>query len=179
MKKLKNILMIAMLSIAIHASAQTDKATTIKLVEGKTFVFNATSANPMNSQELNAVFSRMPGAVGGGTIQLAGNRYQLTVDNESIDAYLPYYGRSYNAPKNPNEGGIKFNSKEFSYKADKNKKGNYVVTIKPADSKGDVLSMTLNITQKGYAILSVVSNNRQTITYNGYISEPAKLASNN
>ncbi|MES2828701.1 MAG: DUF4251 domain-containing protein [Bacteroidota bacterium] len=179
MKKLKTILMIAMLSIAIQASAQTDKATTIKLIEGKNFVFNATSANPMNSSEINAIFSRMPGAVGGGAVQLAGSRYQLTVDNESVDAYLPYFGRSYNAPKNPNETGIKFNSKEFSYKADKNKKGNYVITIKPEDTKGDVMSMTLNVSKNGYASLSVISNNRQTISYNGYISEPAKIASNN
>lgn len=176
MKKFKSVLMIGLLFIAIQVSAQTDKATTIKLVEGKNFVFNATSASPMNSADISAIFSKMPGAMAGGVIQLGGSRYQLTVGEEGVEAYLPYYGRSYNAPKNPTEGGIKFNAKEFSYKADKKKKGNYVVTIKPEDNKGDVMSMTLNITQTGYASLNVVSNNRQAITYNGYISDPAKIA---
>ncbi|MGY4383670.1 hypothetical protein ACVWYN_000689 [Pedobacter sp. UYP24] len=177
MKKLKNILMIAVLFIAIQASAQTDKATTIKLVEGKNFIFNATSALPMNSADISAILSRMPGAMAGGVIQLSDSRYQLTVNDEGVDASLPYYGRSYNAPKTANEGGIKFNTKEYSYKADKNKKGNYIVTIKPEDTKDDVMSMTLNINSNGYASLSVVSNNRQTISYNGYISDPAKIAS--
>jgi hypothetical protein len=177
MKTLKNMLLIAVLFMAVQVSAQTDKATTIKLIEGKNFIFNATSAQPMNSMEINAILSRMPGSMGAGLVQLRGDTYQLTVANDSVEAYLPYYGRSYMAPRNPNEGGIKFNTKEFSYKADKKKKGNYIVTIKPVDSKSDVMSMMLNVTEKGYASLSVVSNNRQTITYNGFISDPAKLAS--
>jgi len=178
MKTLKNMLLVAVLCTAIQVSAQTDKATTIKLVEGKSFIFNATSAQPMNSAEISAAFSKIPGAMGGGSIPLRGDVYQLNVANDSLAAYLPYYGRSYNAPKTSNEGGIKFSSTEFSYKADKKKKGNYIVTIRPKDSKGDVMSMILNITEKGYASLSVVSNNRQTITYTGFISDPAKLASN-
>jgi len=177
MKTLKNMLLVAVLLTAMQVSAQTDKATTIKLVEGQSFIFNATNAQPMNSTEISAVFNKIPGAMGGGSIPLTGNAYQLNVANDSLSAYLPYYGRSYNAPRNPTEGGIKFSSTEFSYKADKKKKGNYIVTIRPKDSKGDVLSMILNISEKGYASLSVVSNNRQTITYTGFISDPAKLAS--
>jgi hypothetical protein len=177
MKTLKNILLIAVLFVAVQVSAQTDKATTIRLVEGKTFVFNATSAQPMNSMEINAILSKMPGSVGAGVVPLRGDVYQLTVANDNVDAYLPYYGRSYMAPRNPNETGIKFNTKDFSYKADKKKKGNYIVTIRPVDTKSDVLSLTLNISEKGYASLSVISNNRQTISYTGFISDPAKLAS--
>ncbi|RZK75171.1 MAG: DUF4251 domain-containing protein [Pedobacter sp.] len=176
MKTLKNMLLIAVLFMAVNVSAQTDKATTTRLVEAKTFIFNATSAQPMNSAEINAVLTRLPGSVGAGVVPLRGDIYQLTVASDNVDAYLPYYGRSYMAPKNPTEGGIKFNTKEFSYKADKKKKGNYIVTIKPVDSKADVLSMILNITEKGYASLSVISNNRQTINYSGFISDPAKLA---
>jgi hypothetical protein len=178
MKTLKNILFIAALFMVVNVSAQTDKATTIKLVEGKNFIFNATSAQPMNFVEINAVLSRMPGSVGAGVVPLRGDIYQVTVANDSLGAYLPYYGRSYMAPRNPIEGGIKFSTTEFSYKADKKKKGNYIVTIKPVSSKLDVLSMTLNISEKGYASLSVISNNRQSITYSGYISDPAKLAAN-
>lgn len=178
MKTLKNMLLIAGLFTAVQVSAQTDKATTIRLVEGKNFIFNATSAQPMNSVEISAIFSKIPGAMAGASVPLRSDVYQLNVSNDNVEAYLPYYGRSYNAPKTSNEAGIKFNTKEFSYKADKKKKGSYVVTIKPADTKGDVQSMTLHISEKGYASLSVISNNRQTISYSGFISDPAKLASN-
>lgn len=176
MKTLKHMLFIAVLFMAVQVSAQTDKTTTTRLVESKSFIFNATSAQPMNSSEINAVLSRIPGSIGAGVVSLRGDVYQLTVANDSVGAYLPYYGRSYMAPRNPTEGGIKFNTKEFSYKADKKKKGNYIVIIKPVDTKSDVLSMTLNISEKGYASLSVISNNRQSINYNGFISDPAKIA---
>ncbi|RZK82326.1 MAG: DUF4251 domain-containing protein [Pedobacter sp.] len=182
MKKLRNILMIAAVSalsniISTPISAQTDKATTIKLIEGKNFVFNATTASPTNTPEINAIFSKMPGSLAGGVINLAGSTYSVSVDKDSVEANLPYYGRSFNAPRNLNDGGIKVSGGNFSYKADKKKKGNYIVVVKPGDSKGDVLSMTFFITETGYATLNVVSNYRQAISYNGYISDPAKLAS--
>ena len=162
---------------ATQAFAQTDKATTIRLVEGKNFVFNATTASPTNTPEINAIFSKMPGSMGGGVINLAGSTYQVSIDQDSIEANLPYYGRSFTAPRNLNDGGIKLAGGNYSYKLSKKKKGNYVVVVKPGDSKGDVTSMTFSISEKGYATLNVVSNYRQSISYNGYISDPAKLAS--
>jgi hypothetical protein len=171
MKTLKSILMIAVLFTFTQASAQTDKATTTKLVNAQNFVFNATTASPMANAELNAIMSRMPGGQSGGLIQLGGNRYQLVVEKDSLSAYLPYFGRAYTPNMNSTDSGIKFNSTEFTYETKRKKKGNWVITIKPKNEV-DAQTMTLNISENGYASLNVNSNNKQAISFNGYISEP-------
>ena len=172
MKHLKSFLIAAALFTAVQASAQTDKETTIKLVENKNLVFNATQAYPMNSADINKVLSQMPGANSGGMISLSGSRYELTIAKDTVVAYLPYFGRAFTPSMNPNESGIKFTSTKYSYATEKKKKGNWVITIKPEDNR-DIQTLTLNVTQSGYASLVVTSNNKQSITFNGYLSEPA------
>lgn len=167
----KKLLTLLVVFATIQANAQTDKATTAKLVKDQHLVFNATSAIPMANAEVNAVMSKMQGNTGGGMIQLSGSQYQLQISKDSVEAYLPYYGRAYNSTMNPDDSGIKFKSKKFGYKADKRKKGGWTISISPKDTK-DVREMTLSVSENGYASLSVNSNSRQTITFNGYISEP-------
>lgn len=173
MNNLKSFFIAAAVFATVQASAQTDKETTIKLVEAKNLVFNATTAFPMANAEVSAVLSKMAGGQAGGVIQLTGSQYQLAIDKESVDAYLPYYGRAYTSARDLNDSGIKFKSKDFSYVTEKKKKGSYVITIKPKDHR-DVQSMILTVGQNGYASLTVQSNSRQSITYNGYIAEPSR-----
>jgi hypothetical protein len=171
MKTIRNILAMAALFIAIQVHAQTDKETTIKIINAQHFIFNANSAMPMANMEVNNILNKMPGGNGGGLIQLSGSQYQLIVTKDSVEAYLPYYGRAYTATMNPDDSGIKFKSKKFSYKADKKKKGAWVISMNFKDTK-DTQSMTLNVSENGYATLNVNSNNRQPISFNGYLSEP-------
>ena len=67
-------------------------------------------------------------------------------------------------------GGLNFTSTEFQYNLKSKKKGGWDITIKPTDIK-DVRQMFLSIGENGYASLQVISNNRQTISYYGYITE--------
>jgi hypothetical protein len=71
------------------------------------------------------------------------------------------------------EGGIKFTSTNFSYKVNARKKGGWEVIIKPKDhdisSWRDVQQMILNISPDGYASLSVLSTNRDPISFQGNI----------
>lgn len=170
MRTIRNILALAAVFITIQASAQTDKETTVKVINNQNFTFNATTAMPLASYDVNKVLSRLPGGGGTGVIQLSGSQYQLIVTKDSIEAYLPYYGRAYTATMNPDDSGIKFKSKKFSYKTDKKKKGAWVISMNFKDTK-DTQSMTLNVSENGYATLNVNSNNRQPISFNGYLSE--------
>ncbi len=173
MKTLKNLLILAVVFTTMQASAQTDKETTARLVNAKTLKFNATSAQPLAVADLNAVLSKMPGGLGGGgSIQLSGSSYDLKIDKDSVEAYLPYFGRAYTANLDPNDSGIKFKSKNFTYKSEQKKKGSWLITIKPKDTK-DAQELSLTIGANGYAFLNVTSNNRQSISYMGYISDPA------
>jgi len=173
MRTLKNFFFVALLFTAGQLHAQTDKATTIKILEARNYVFVANSASPLNATDINNVMRRMPGYTGGaGNIILTGANYDLSVTADSVVAYLPYYGRSF-TPKmgGIDEGGIKFKSKKFSYKSTPRKKGGWIITIATKDVK-DNYSITLVATEKGYASLTVTNNTQQPITFNGVLSEP-------
>ncbi|MBC6109033.1 DUF4251 domain-containing protein [Pedobacter fastidiosus] len=172
MKNLKFLMSIAMFGLATQAFAQTNKETTAKIVADKNYTFVANTAIPMASADLNNVLSRMPGGQGAGMINLSGSQYDVKVNKDSVIAYLPFYGRSYNAPYNSSEGGIKFTSKDFTYTESKSKKGSYIIQINTKDVKRENYRFTINISANGYASLIASSVNKQPITFNGYLSEP-------
>lgn len=171
MKPFKKLFTLLVVFTTLQASAQTDKETTTRLINDQHFIFNATSAMPTANLEVNAVLNKMQPGGASGLIQLSGSQYQLKINKDSIEAYLPYYGRAYTASMNPDDSGIKFKSKNFGYKLDKKKKGGWVINIRPKDTK-DISSLTLNVSESGYASLNVNSNNRQSISFNGVIAEP-------
>ncbi|WP_131537606.1 DUF4251 domain-containing protein [Pedobacter nototheniae] len=174
MKNLKYLMSIILLAVTAQVFAQTDKETTVRIVDNKNFVFVANSATPLFNMDVTRVMASMPGGQNGSLINLSGSQYDVKITPDSIVAYLPYYGRAYNAPMDPNEGGIKFTSKDFTYTQTKNKKGNYTIQINTKDVKRDNYRLTFSVSTSGYASLNAISTNRQPITFNGYISEPKK-----
>ena len=152
MKTLKIFLpfFIIMLSGLLTLKAQeTDAAEIQKMMDTKNFIFKAESAHPQS----------------GRTRQLT-PEYDVTINGDKIISFLPYYGRAYNAPVS-SEGGIKFTSTDFSYEIKKVKKG-WDLTVKPKDFT-DVQQLYFTVFTNGRATLQVTSNNRQSISYNGYI----------
>ncbi|MCX2573308.1 DUF4251 domain-containing protein [Pedobacter sandarakinus] len=174
MKQLKLVLSIALVTTAMQLFAQTDKETTVKILNEQKYTFVANSAIPMANMDVSQVLSRMPGGMGGGMINLTGSQYDLRVTKDSVVAFLPYFGRAFNAPTNPSEGGIKFTSKDFSYKESTNKKGARTILINTKDNKRENYRLTLNVSTNGYATLVATGNNKQPITFNGYLNEPKK-----
>ncbi|MGY0039930.1 DUF4251 domain-containing protein [Pedobacter sp. NJ-S-72] len=172
METFKNFLILALLFSGLQLKAQSDQETTAKVIDAKNYVFAATSATPLNVADINNVMSKMPGYTGGGNINLNGSNYDLSITPDSLVAYLPYYGRSY-TPKigDSNDSGIKFKSKDFSYKSTKNKKGGWLIQMKPKDVK-DNYNLTLSVTKTGNASLTITSNSQQSISYTGTINEP-------
>lgn len=174
MKHLKWVFGMALVVSSLQLLAQTNKETTVKILSEKNYTFVANSAMPMANMDVSRILSSMPGNQGGGTINLTGSQYDLKVTKDSVVAYLPYYGRSFSAPMNPSEGGIKFTSKDFSYKESKNKKGAYTIQISTKDVSRENFRLTLNVTANGYANLIASGNNKQPINFNGYLSETKK-----
>lgn len=145
------VLMIVVSSIAAHAQ-DADKAVVQNIIEKKEFVFKAQSATPMS----------------GMTRQLTTD-YDVRFLGDSVISYLPYFGRAYSAGYGEG-GGIDFTSTKFEYKVIERKKGGWAVSIKPKDVR-DVQTMNFSISENGYATLQVNSNNRQPISFYGYIVE--------
>ena len=160
LKKISILFALAFISSNV-ANAQTTRKdkkaahiTEIKnMVEAQNYVFNANYAIPSR----------------GASMPLTSN-YDLVVSKDTIIAFLPYFGRAYAAPYNPTEGGIKFTSTNFEYKVKPKKKGGWDVSINPKDTK-DVRQLYLNISSSGNTTLQITSNNRQTISYYGYLTK--------
>jgi hypothetical protein len=153
---MKSLLVLLAFTATIPVCAQsTDKQAAIRqLVESKNYVFRAQTAMPQTGQVRNLT-----------------SIYDLKITANSIVSDLPYFGRAY-APADPNEGGIVFNSSNFSYTSKEKKKGGWEIAIKPADIKADVSQMWLSISTDGYATLRVIGNNRNPISFNGQIFSP-------
>lgn len=162
MQKLQNILVKSLLviiltgsSIVIHAQ-NLDKSVVQNFIKSKEFVFKAQTVLPMT----------------GMSRQLT-SEYDVRFLGDSVVAYLPYFGRAYSAGYGEG-GGIDFTSTKFEYKVKERKKGGWDITIKPQDAK-DVQTLIFTVSENGYASLQVTSNNRQPISYNGYVMERKKI----
>jgi hypothetical protein len=158
MQKLRNILVKSLLviilvgsSTLIHAQ-DLDKSVVQNFIKTKEFVFKAQTVLPMT----------------GMSRQLT-SEYDVRFLGDSVVAYLPYFGRAYSAGYGEG-GGIDFTSTKFEYKVKERKKGGWDISIKPQDAK-DVQALNFTISENGYASLQVTSNNRQPISYNGYVME--------
>ncbi len=95
--------------------------------------------------------------------------YDFRVRRDSVISYLPYFGQAYfDVPYNPTDGGIKFTSTKFDYKVKERKHGGWHIEIVPRDVK-NLNKVYLDVSEDGYANLSVNSNNRDPINFNGYL----------
>ena len=124
------------------------------LITSKEFVFEATYALPQ----------------GGKSIYLTGSSYTVKFHSDTIESYLPFFGRAYSVDYG-GEGGIKFVGKptEFNVVTLKAEKGyNINATIK---APKDYYKLHLSVTPVGNATLIVDSNQRSSISYQGEIEK--------
>jgi hypothetical protein len=109
----------------------------------------------------------------GGKTRLLTETYLFKVSPQEVNADLPYMGRAYTANISTTDGGMRFTSRDFSYQQNPGKKNSWTVTINPRD-QSDVRECILTIQSNGSADLSITSNNRQPIRYNGHIQPDTK-----
>lgn len=124
-------------------------------IEGRNFIFNANSAQPMSGRSINLNYN-----------------YYLKVSKDTVIANLPYYGRSYVAPINPRDISIDFTSTNFLYSENKKKDGAYEIKIVPKDitnRENEGISFLLKISPDGYATLNALPTNRQSISFYGTV----------
>ena len=105
--------------------------------------------------------------VGGRSINLD-NSDSLKVSKDTIESYLPYFGRAYTAPMSSTEGGIKFVSTDFNYSVSDKNKGMWDISIETKDVPVRY-KLFLKIGDSGYGTLTVQETNRQSISFYGKI----------
>jgi hypothetical protein len=149
----KILLFIAFTGICGSGIYGQAKETTIKnSIEAKQFIFHAQTALPSSG----------PGR------QLTSD-YDLKVSKNSIVSYLPFFGRAYSLSYGSTGGGFDFTSRKFDYQLKNRKKGGWEISIKPTDVP-DFREFSLILSENGYGTMQVFSNNRQPISFTGYIT---------
>ena len=143
-------------AIAQHSAAnQQDaaKASLEKKLNAKDFVFVAQSISPLR----------------GGMRQLT-SYYDVKISGDTLVSNLPYFGRAYSAPINPSDGGLSFTSVSFDYMLKARKKGGWEIAVKTKDLS-DNQSLSFTVFDNKSASLQVTGNNRDPISFNGYLKE--------
>ena len=96
--------------------------------------------------------------------------YFLKVAGDTLTSALPYFGTAYTAPMNPSDAGYEFTSLKFDYTVTPKKKDRYLVSIKTKDRTSNT-DFELTVYDNGNASLNVINNDRQPISYEGYINK--------
>jgi hypothetical protein len=149
----------------------TDSKTVDDLVNSQQFTFNAQRANPTNYDVIK-VMNSMPNSTSTRILELNGD-YTIELKNNVLDVVLPYFGRSFNPSYGSTDNSYRFTSKDFTVTKSQNKKGNWIVRIKPNDVR-TVDEIIIEVYKNGKAFTSIKSNDRQPISYDGYISKNAE-----
>jgi hypothetical protein len=161
------------------SNVEEDMKIFITVVLSALLLFGCKSGNSLSKQETiaavtNKIESRNYKFVPNTAIPMSGRSipltysYSLYVSKDTINAYLPYFGRAYIAPSPTEDGGIKFISTDFDYSAVDKDKGTWEITIRPKDNNRRY-TMSLQIGDNGYATLNVQDTNRQSINFYGTI----------
>ena len=130
------------------------KKTSIKeMINSQTFTFEAQSVTPLR-----------------GTFRNLTSLYDVTITKDTMQSYLPYFGRAFNAPYNQTKSPLEFTSTHFTYTFSQRKKNAWNVTIKPKDNS-EIQQYLFTIFDNGRASLNVTSTSRDPILFNGYIKE--------
>lgn len=150
-----------------YSAQEMDSKTVDALVNSQDFTFHAQRANPTNYDVIK-VMNSMPNSTSTRILDLNGD-YTIIVKDKMLDVVLPYFGRSFKA----NIGGdnsYRFTSKDYTVTKSQNKKGKWTIKIKPNDVN-NVDEIIIEVFKNGKAFTSVRGNDRQPISYDGYISK--------
>ena len=123
------------------------------LIDSKTFEFRATRAIPTGYK----------------SVDLTTNPNFVKFSNDLIVSEMPFYGRAYSVSYG-GDSGLKFEGKPEIYTVEKKKK-NYEIEAKVKD-KNDYFTINLTVSSEGSSTMSISSNNRTSISYNGEIFAP-------
>ncbi|MEO7975917.1 DUF4251 domain-containing protein [Flavobacterium sp.] len=104
------------------------------------------------------------------------NTYFVKFNIEKAEGDLPFFGRAFNIAYG-SDGGIKFEGKPENVKIEKKKKSHIVkMTVR---GKEDTYDLIFSVFYDGGTTLSINSNKRAPISYDGNIRAPKTQSDNN
>lgn len=152
------------------AQKENSGAVTASLVSSKNFTFHAERAHPVSYDVLN-VLNSLPNAPASRIMQISGQGYKIILTPQKAEVALPYFGRAFTPPVGSRENSLRFTTKDFVLSETQGKRGKTIITVKPKEY--EVTDLIIEVFPNGKAFVSVKSNDRQPITFDGYISPTA------
>jgi hypothetical protein len=126
------------------------------MVNDTDFVFVARTALPTGMRSVN----------------LATNPNYVKFHPNLIDSYMPFFGQAYSSVGYGGDTGLKFEGKPEEFTLVKTKKGFQIDAVVKGSTDNFKLSLTVGF--EGSSSLTIISNSRSTISYQGEISAPEK-----
>jgi hypothetical protein len=143
-----------------------DPKTVEEIVSGNQFTFMATKAIPANYDVIN-IMNSMPNAAASRILDLSYG-YTVVLKEKEIEVTLPYFGRTFTPSYDTSKNSFRFTTNNFNLTKNQNKKGNWIFIIAPKDAE-NVKNIYLEVYKNGNAYISVDANDRQPISYDGYM----------
>lgn len=126
------------------------------LMESGKFEFLAETVFPMGQPPKNIV----------------GEDYSISFSSEKITSVLPFYGSAHRGMILGKDKGMRFHGQPENFHIERRNEGYEIsATVKTRD---DVFRISLTAKSLGNASLSISSNNRSTISYQGEIVAPSE-----
>ena len=132
-------------------TVNTEQSRIETLLNSKNFEFLATSVKPRTGSSKN----------------LVSNQYSIAFSPKNIYSHLPFYGRVYSGLNMGLHKGGHIEGEPEMFTVETNAKG-YEVLAKVKD-ENDTFSISMIVSNSGYATLTISSNNRETISYMGEV----------
>jgi len=121
------------------------------LINSKNFVFKARYAFPIGAKQ----------------VDLTSNPNYVKFNPDECDGFMPFFGTATSGIGYGTDPTIKFRDKPDEFNIEKKKK-NFQVDAK-VKGENDIYRLSLSVQFEGSASLSIISNNRGTISYQGEI----------
>lgn len=162
------------LTLVFSCSTQNNvaPANITSLLQSNEFTFVAERANPNNIDVIN-VMNSLPNGSSSRMLDLDPG-YTIEIRKGKLDVALPYFGRMYTPNIAPSKNSYRFTSKDFTINKKDGKKGSSIYTI-IANDQQNIRTITMQVFTNGKAYVSIDSNDRQPISYDGYITDNTAL----
>jgi hypothetical protein len=153
----------------ISTAAYTQELTRKEMKEEKRAELQKQTEAMLNAGEF--VFKALIALPSGGPSRnLTPLYYYVKFRPDMIDSFLPFFGTAYSGIGYGSDTGLKFKGKPENFTV--NKKAEMFQIDATVKTETDYFRLSLSAGSAGNAILTVSSNNRSTISYQGNIEEP-------
>lgn len=122
-----------------------------RIIESKEYLIDVNRAIPMQGSSTNLT-----------------SLYALTIKNDSVSSYLPYFGRAYSAPYGGGKG-LHFDAPMSAYALSFDKKGTAKIQFQVRTDE-DRYTYTIQVYSNGSATIHVMPTNKQSIRFYGALN---------